>query len=516
MHFTALFGHTLRDAPADVSDPARRLMLRAALIRTFRGETGWLPLGALILARLEEGWRAALTELGSQEMRWPAQADLPGIASALGKSEIQSYRHLPARLYAFHESPPGFEWLSFQSDADGLQTGLGVLETRLEEGARSAGVDLGWTGFPSPAQRVGEASQPGPGGAWRWGYVLDDAGTGAFLRCSACGYIDQEQEAHRRSTLADLAEPRGLEAVETPGATTIQALSVYLGIPASATAKAVFYWTGERVLLAVIRGDLDINETKLRRALGNFSLVPATESQIRAIGSVPGYGSPIGVKGATVVVDRSVTETANLVAGANREGFHLRNTNVPRDYAPDHVIDMVQARESDPCPNCGKPLHLVHGRVIALSGALDVHVTYLDAAGRPANATIGAFTFDAGAYVESVIMANHDDKGICWPASLAPYDIHIVALNADKPPVADAVGRVCAILEANGFTYLLDDRGESAGVKFNDADLIGLPVRLTIGPRTVGQNAVEYKRRAEAQTEVVPIEKLAEHMKVSD
>jgi prolyl-tRNA synthetase len=294
----------------------------------------------------------------------------------------------------------------------------------------------------------------------------------------------------------------------TPHCDTIEALAQFLNVPTSRTAKAIFYSTGERVIFAVIRGDLQIDEAKVKRALNVSNLRWATDDEIARAGAVPGYASPIGTRGVIIIADDSIAKSPNLVAGANRAGYHLANTNIPRDYSPDVITDIALARPGEPGPD-GSPFRLVHGIALgALSAPRALDANYLDVNGKAQKQVAVTLELDLGAILLAHLAAHSDDKGIVWSRSLAPYDAHIVVLNPDKPEVASALEQISDAVTLAGLEALTDDRNESAGIKFNDADLIGLPLRLTIGPRTVAQGGVEWKARTETTARLVPLDAL--------
>ena len=256
----------------------------------------------------------------------------------------------------------------------------------------------------------------------------------------------------------------------------------------SRTAKAVFFVDGEgRLIVAIVRGDDDVEETKLTNAIKRRDLRPAREEEIRESGMVPGFASPIGAKGAVVVVDDLVVASPNLVAGANREGFHLRNVNVPRDFTPDVVTDIASAKEGDACIACGKSLRIAHGievgnifklgtRYTAALGA-----TFADESGATHPIIMGSYGIGVGRAVACIAESHHDEKGLCWPSEVAPFDVQVALLSAKKDPRVDAAAATLeAAAEAAGVEALIDDRDETPGVKFADAELMGAPWMATI------------------------------------
>jgi prolyl-tRNA synthetase len=258
-----------------------------------------------------------------------------------------------------------------------------------------------------------------------------------------------------------------------------------------------------------------VNETKLRQATGEPGLTPATAEEIRAVGAEPGYGSPVGVRDATIVADESVRDSPNLVAGANRVGWHARNVNLGRDYEA-QVADIASAEQGSPCPVCGTPMEAERaievGNIFKLgtrySAALGA--TYLDAEGRSHPIEMGSYGIGSGRLAATVVEQHHDEKGIVWPASVAPFDVALLSLGAadDTGPV-EAADRLYAELSAAGVEVLYDDRADRAGVKFNDADLIGCPVRVSVSARTLARGEAELKPRTAAEATFVPLAEVA-------
>jgi len=261
-----------------------------------------------------------------------------------------------------------------------------------------------------------------------------------------------------------------------------------------------------------VRGDMDLNETKLANAIHAKELRPATESEIRAAGATPGYASPVGLKDVLVVVDDLIPHSPNLVAGANEEGYHLLNVNLGRDYQADVVADIALAEEGAACPECGKPMKTARGIEVGNIFKLgtryseDMGCTFLDRDGQEKPVIMGSYGIGSGRLLASVAEEHHDDRGLIWPITVAPYQVHLVTLKGAQ----DAADRAYAQLTEAGVEVLYDDREESPGVKFADADLIGIPLRLTLSERTLSKDSAEIKRRDQAETELVPLARLGE------
>jgi prolyl-tRNA synthetase len=287
--------------------------------------------------------------------------------------------------------------------------------------------------------------------------------------------------------------------VATPDSKTIAAVASHLGVETDRTLKAVFYEADGEFVFVVIRGDLDVNEAKLLAVLGAGEVKPASDETIRASGAVPGYASPVGLSGVKVVADMSA-RTPNLVAGANREGFHLRNVNLGRDYQATTTADIALVQPGAPCPVCGAALHGRRGIEVGnifklgLKYSSALNASFLDEAGEEHLMIMGSYGIGLGRLLAAIAEHSHDDRGLIWPASVAPFDVHVVLLSAD-PEAREQAGLLIERLESSGLDVLVDDREDSAGVKFADADLVGVPVRITVSPRSLKAGGFEIKRR---------------------
>jgi prolyl-tRNA synthetase len=557
MRMSHLFGRTLREAPGDVELPSHRLLLRAAMIRPLgAGIYSLLPLGWRVVQKVEQIIREEINAIGGQEMLMPVvhPADIwresgrydqvgpemsrfkdrgerdmvlamthEEVVTDLARQEINSYRQLPMLVYHIQT-----KWRDEPRSRGGL---IRVREFTMKDSYSldrdEAGLDVAyrnhWRAYERIFRRCGLAfvvvgADTGMmgGSASHEFMALSPHGEDIVLICGACGYADNREVATFRRE-GPIAEPLlPIEDVETPNATTIQALADYLQIPLTRTAKAVFFkGDSGRFIFVVIRGDLEVNETKLRKAAGELGLTPATIDEIRAIGAEPGYGSPIGVRDATIVIDESVRDSPNLVAGANRVGWHTQNTNPGRDYQPDLVADVAAAEAGFPCPRCGEPLTAERaievGNIFKLgtrySKALGAE--YLDEEGISHPILMGSYGIGSGRVTATVVEQHHDERGIVWPASIAPFDVSLMWIGAaDEAEPQGAADRLYGELVDAGIDVLYDDRPERAGVKFNDADLIGNPVRVSVSARTLARGEAEIKPRAESEARFVPLDQV--------
>ncbi|MGH2357935.1 MAG: proline--tRNA ligase, partial [Candidatus Limnocylindria bacterium] len=344
--------------------------------------------------------------------------------------------------------------------------------------------------------------------------VLNEHGEDTLVLCDACGYAANQQIAVVAKPEPPAEAPMPTEEVATPGTDTIASLAALLGVGTDRTAKAAFFVTADgRLVTAIVRGDYDVNETKLVHVLQAFGgLRPAHAEEIRAAGMEPGYASPIGASGTVVVVDDLAARSPNLVAGANRAGFHLRNVNVGRDFVPDHVADITNARAGDACPQCGAPVRLANGIEVGNIFKLGTEfteklgATYLAEDGSRHHIVMGSYGIGLGRALACVVEEHYDDKGIVWPVAVAPFRVHLVALGgAREARVAQEADGLYQRLTDAGVETLYDDRNESPGVKLTDAELLGMPTIVTISPRSLAAGGAEVTDRASGDRSVRPI-----------
>jgi prolyl-tRNA synthetase len=566
MRMSGHFGETLRAAPGDVEVVSHQLLLRAGYVRQLAaGIFSYLPLGFRSLRKIEQIVREEIDAIGGEEMEMPVihpaelwqetgrwyeigdemvrLKDRAGrdmvlamtheeVVADLVRREVHSYRQLPMLVYQiqtkFRDEPRPRAGLirvreftmkdsySLDLDAAGLKRQYRDHYTAYFRIFTSAGlVDV-----------IAVRSDSGMmGGKIAHEFMfLCDVGEDTLALCDACGYAANLQIAAFRKPTPVAEEPAPLEKVATPGAGTIAELAAFLGVPASRTAKAVFFTAGvpaptdeaptatrEALVMALVRGDMDVNETKLSNAIRARSLTPATPEAIRAVGAEPGYASPIGVAAdAIVVADDLVASSPNLVSGANEAGFHYRNVNVGRDYQPRVVTDIASAFDGAPCPTCGEPVRLVRGVEVGNIFQLGTRytealgATYLDAEGRTHPVVMGSYGIGIGRLLACVAEASHDERGLRLPIAIAPYQLCLVRLGRDEAELNRQADRLYEDLQAAGVEVLYDDRDVSPGVKFADADLIGIPLRATISARSLQRGGIELKRRDGDEVRIVP------------
>lgn len=568
MRYSSLFTQTLREAPADAELVSHQLALRAGLIRPLAaGIFSALPLGLRVARKIEAIFREEMAAIDCVELLMPIvqPAELwqesgrwnevgPEMLRMQDRSErnmclamtheeavtdlarhlIRSYRQVPMSVFQiqtkFRDEPRSRGGLirvreftmkdaySFDLDEAGLESVYQDMYRAYENIFRRAGLADQVVSVESDTGMMGGT------GAHEFMY-LNPAGEDTLLICDGCEYRANRQIAvyEREEAVGETPEP--LREVATPGCTTIEDLAQFLDIPESRTAKAVFM-TGsvqgeERFIFALVRGDHELSETKLANAAGAVDMRPATEDEIRAIGAEPGYGSPIGIaEDALIVVDDLVAASGNLVSGANKVDHHCLNVNVGRDFEADLVADLVAVEAGMPCALCCAPLRSARGVEVGNIFKLGTRYSeklganFLDENGKARPLVMGSYGIGVGRLLACVIEEHHDDQGIVWPISVAPFHVHIVVLSGNRPRgELEAAERICGDLEAEGIEVLLDDRDERAGVKFNDADLIGIPIRITVGSRGLAKGEVEVKMRNERERNDVAIDALVVYVK---
>jgi prolyl-tRNA synthetase len=558
MRLSELFFTTLRDDPSDAEMTSHRLLVRAGYVRQLgSGLYSLLPLGYRVNKRVEQVIREEIDLIGGQEMEMPVvhPADVwrrsgryesvgPEMARFKDRGErdmviamtheevvaglladiVRSYRQLPLILYHFQTK--------FRDEPRSRGGLIRVREFVMKDSYSCDRDDEGldrsyWlhhAAYTRIFERLGLKAIPVSSDVGMMGgslahefMVLNPAGEDVLVLCETCDYAANRQVAIVPKPEPPAEDPASLEEVATPGTTTIAALAEFLGIGEDRTAKAAFFVTGDgRLVTAIVRGDYEVNETKLANAVTAIGgMRPAQVEEIRAAGMEPGYGSPIGAKDTVVVVDDLVARSPNLVAGANREGFHYLNVNVGRDFEPEITADIANAREGDPCPNGDGQLILRNGIEVGNIFKLGTRYTdaygaaYLGEDGQEHPIVMGSYGIGVGRNVACIVEAHHDEKGIAWPAQVAPYAAHLVEIGAAREPrVSEVAERLHAIAAEGGGAreILWDDRDESPGVKFTDAELLGMPWILTVSPRSLTAGGVEVTERATGERSTQAIE----------
>ena len=562
MRRSQLFSRTLRESPSGVEIPSHRLLLQAGMIRRLVvGMYSYMPLAQRALRKLENIIRNEMDAIGGQEIdmplvqpaglwqetgRWEILEgkELAGFEDRFGRkmvlamtheeavtdlirNQTNSYRQLPLMLYQiklkFRDEPRPRAGLirvrefvmkdaySFHADEADLDRYYAEMHQVYLNIFHRSGIDV-----------VAVESDPGIiGGTEAHEFMMiADAGEDRIIFCNTCDYRANAEVAIMQKPQVNNGEPKPIEEVQTPAQTTIDDVANYLGIQKEQTLKAVFYSTDESLIFAAIRGDIEINETKLKKAVGATHLWFSTDDELQRYGLVSGYASPIDVKGVTVVVDDSVVSTTNLVAGANKMEYHFKNMNYPRDFKADVVADISLARDGMTCVHCGGKLAekrgIEVGNIFKLGTKYSepMNATYLSQKGRPQLLFMGCYGIGLGRLLASIVEANHDKDGIIWPPTVAPYQVHLMHIGKGDE-VSQRAEALYQKLRTQGYEVLYDDRQESPGVKFKEADLLGMPLRLTISQRTLETDSVEVKLRTENQKNLVKLDELEPQLYLS-
>jgi len=491
------------------------LLARAAYLSPNPWGPGFLPIGQRAFGRLRDLVCGELDALGGQEL------ELHTSIQQLLQEQVHSYRHLPRLVYhhngAIDDSVKGGGLFGVQKsptvDAYILASST---ESRQEAEARLIEAAGRITDLLGLQVITADESVDNPEIYGFEYYFPTPLGGMTVLRCPECGYADDQRTARFRRPAFEPEAAQTLEKVYTPDCKTITALAKFLDVPESRTAKAVFLREvfGGRLVFAVVRGDMELSLHKLKR---HAMTEPADEEDIRAAGAEPGYGSPIGLKKrkALVIADELVAAAPNLVAGANEVGYHFRNVNYRRDFTAHIVADIAQARAGDLCFHCGTPLEAVACAPLAnlhFRGGSDAP-NFTDAQGKSEPVHVGFFRIDMGRLFGALAETHHDERGLTLPPMLAPFDVHLIVLPGKTAEARATAEELYESLQIAGFSVLYDDRDERAGVKFNDADLIGCPVRVTVGERNLEKGMVEVKGRRDKESRLIAISNLVIELK---
>lgn len=571
MRVSQLFGRTLREVPADAELISHQLLLRANFIRAMgAGLYTYMHLGWRVALKIQDIFRDEMAAIDCQEIhmpvmhpaalwkntgRWDSAGSIlvkvkdrrgqdyalalthEEVVAELARREIDSYRQLPKLMYHIQTKlrdeirPRGGlirvrefimkDSYSLDSDAAGLDQSYDAFYNAYERIFASCDV----------ATTVVEADSGMMGGALSHEFVLPHPqGEDRLIACGQCAYAANVDRAEftKDRRLTDLAER---VKVATPGCTTIADVAAFVGVSTDETLKAVFYihdrnteaGRQSQFLFVLIRGDLEVNETKLLNAVGDGELRPAGDEDILSVGGVPGYASPIGLKvrdtlkgeGVLVVADDSIQTRSAFVSGANEAGCHFTGVNYPRDFRVTLITDIAHADSGHTCPRCGGTLQaqsaieLGHTFKLGTWYSEAVGATYLDENGESHPIVMGSYGIGVGRLMAAVVETHNDAHGIIWPKSVAPYQIHLVALGPNPDVMAEAEA-LYQRLQGMRYEVLYDDRDERAGVKFADADLIGVPLRLTVSKRSLGVGGAEVKERHRDERTVVKTEALAD------
>jgi len=558
MRLSRLAFQTLREAPKEADTVSHKLMVRASLIRQVAaGVYEWLPFGFRSVLKVAAIVREEMDRAGAQEVllpqlsprelweesgRWSAygknlmrlkdrhERDFAlgptheEVITDLARAVLRSYRRLPATLYQIQTK--------FR---DEIRPRFGVMRARefmmkdaYSFDATDAGAEKSYEAMRVAYNRIFTRlglnyrmvdADSGPiGGSFSQEFmVLAEAGEDVIASCTACDYAANMEKAESAPLPPPAGQPGASpEAVPTPGTKSASAVSKLLARPIRDVAKLMFYQAGDELVGAMVRGDHEINEVRLARLLGVEEVVMAKADQIVAKTGLPiGFMGPVGLPGIRVIADRDLMTMPSIVTGANKPDQHLVNVKPGRDFAPALAGPIRKACAGDPCPRCGKELKLMHGIEVGhifklgLKYSKAMHAVFLDEGGKEQEMVMGCYGIGVTRIVAAAIEQNHDDRGIIWPTSIAPYRAIVVPLGAE-PELVAAAEKLYADLEAAGVEVLFDDRSETPGVKFADADLLGVPVQLIVGKTFKARGMIELRRRGTKESaEVSPQDAVA-------
>lgn len=576
MRLSRSFGKTLREAPSDAEMASHKLLIRANFIRPLgAGIYTFMPLGFRVLNHIHAIMSEEMDAISGQEMlmpnlhpkelwektgRWDEMSgimmkiDAGGsrwygmsptheevVVDLIGR-EVESYRDLPRLVYHISkkyrdEARPRGGMIRLREFIMKDAYSMHLSEKSLDEF------------YPDMVQaylnifeRVGlkivqvQADVGAMGGKSSHEFLFPhDTGEDDYIECDSCGYAANVEAA---AFVRGGEKPESLDEMvklETPDCKTIADVAAFCDVKTDQTLKAVFLWgtpAGKeekdgRLVFVVIRGDLDVNETKLINVLGGGDVRPATEEEIKQVGAEPGYASPIGLDvakdkesdGVLVVADFSMKSGGNYVFGANAAGYHYTGANYPRDFAVTTIADIAEAKQGHVCGNCRhgllssrKAIEAGHCFKLGLRYSLPTNTTALGQDGKPKHVYMGSYGIGLDRLMGIIVEQYHDENGIIWPKSVAPYDIHLMNLGKEAEPKA-LCEQVYTDLQAAGFSVMYDDRKANPGVKFKDADLMGMPIRIAIGKRSLENGGAEVKLRSADEREIVPLDALIAHVK---
>ena len=561
MRLSKMHLKTLREVPNEAEIPSHILLLRTGMIRKLvSGVYGFMPLGWRSVRKIEEIIREEMDRAGGQEIhmsavqpaelwqesgRWFAYGpelwrlkDRNGRDFCLGptheeiftdiiRSDVSSYRQLPVNLYQIQtkyrdEARPRFGLMrsrefimkdaySFDRDQEGLDKSYQEMYETYERIFTRCGLTF----------RPVEADTGAIGGSNSHEFTaLSEVGESEIAYCESCDMAATVERAACVDASASEEQELPIEEVHTPDTKTIEEVADFLEIPQNKTMKALLFVTYDEegkengYVAAFVRGDRELNMTKLVNALGipEHSIEFADEEKMGAVtGCVGGFTGPIGLHDCTIVADSELPALKNLCAGACKIDYHMKNVNYGRDYKADIVTDIKTLKEGDPCPICGAPVK--HARGIEVGQVFKLGTKYSESMGaiykdenqKDQLIVMGCYGIGVTRTLAAVVEQHHDENGIIWPVSVAPYHVIITVMKPEDEVQAQTAERIYSELMDAGIEVLLDDRKERPGVKFKDADLLGIPIRITVG-RGAPEGKVEYKLRRDTEKEELTVE----------
>lgn len=561
MKASQLYAPTLRETPAEAEVVSHQLMLRAGMLRKAAGGVyTYLPLAWRVLRKIENIVREEMNAKGGQELlmpimqpaemwletgRWNVYGDEmfrlkdrhnrdfclgpthEEMITTLVRMDVRSYRQLPLMLYQIQnkyrdEIRPRFglmrgrefimkDLYSFDRDEQGLNESYNRMYDAYSRVFTRCGLDF----------RAVEADSGAIGGSGTHEFmVIADSGEAAIVYCPDCNYAANVEKAELAPINQPVESLETITEVDTPNTKSISDVVQYLKISETKTIKTLAYKTEKGLVLALVRGDHEANEIKIKNSLDCIDLVMADEESIvKTIGGAPGYIGPVNAKNVIIIADQSVMKMYNAVCGANKLEKHFINVNPNRDFKPDIIADIRLVQPGDPCSRCGTGLKTARGIEVGQIFKLHtkyskaLNATFLDENGKERPLVMGCYGIGVSRTMAAAIEQNYDENGIIWPAAIAPFHVIVIPINPKDSQQMNLAENVYAELNASGIETLLDDRNERPGVKFKDADLIGYPIKITIGPKTINENQIEVKIRRTGDVHYLPLNSYLQDVK---
>lgn len=555
MRVSKMFAPTLREVPAEAEVVSHQLMLRAGFLRKSAGGMyNYLPLAWRVLKKIENIVREEMDASGAQELlmpivqpaeiwqesgRWGVYGEEmfrlkdrhnrefclgpthEEMVTSLIRGDVRSYRQLPMNVYQIQnkfrdERRPRFGLMrgrefimkdaySFDRDEAGLDVSYKLMYDAYTRIFTRCGLTF----------RPVEADSGAIGGSGSHEFmVIADSGEAEIVYCNECDYAANVEKAEMHVIEAPEEEAKAVEEVKTPDCKTIADVCAYLNLPVDKSVKAVAFNSEKGLILCFVRGDHEVNEIKVINTVGVNEVEMAEESLLAAAGTVGGYMGPVGIdpEKTIVVVDSTVIKMHNICCGANKEGYHLLNVNPGRDFTPTYVADIRLIQEGDPCPHCGgkvsKARGIEVGQVFKLFTKYSeaMHATFLDENGKEKPMVMGCYGVGVSRTMAAAIEQNNDKDGMIWPVAIAPYEVLVVPVNTKDEASTQKAEAIYEELKKAGVEAVIDDRNERPGVKFKDADLIGYPLRVVVGPKTLAEGKLEVKVRRTGEVQMLPLD----------
>lgn len=555
MRVSKMFAPTLREVPAEAEVVSHQLMLRAGFLRKSAGGMyNYLPLAWRVLKKIENIVREEMDASGAQELlmpivqpaeiwqesgRWGVYGEEmfrlkdrhnrefclgpthEEMVTSLIRGDVRSYRQLPMNVYQIQnkfrdERRPRFGLMrgrefimkdaySFDRDEAGLDVSYKLMYDAYTRIFTRCGLTF----------RPVEADSGAIGGSGSHEFmVIADSGEAEIVYCNECDYAANVEKAEMHVIEAPEEEAKAVEEVKTPDCKTIADVCAYLNLPVDKSVKAVAFNSEKGLILCFVRGDHEVNEIKVINTVGVNEVEMAEESLLAAAGTVGGYMGPVGIdpEKTIVVVDSTVMKMHNICCGANKEGYHLLNVNPGRDFTPTYVADIRLIQEGDPCPHCcgkvSKARGIEVGQVFKLFTKYSeaMHATFLDENGKEKPMVMGCYGVGVSRTMAAAIEQNNDKDGMIWPVAIAPYEVLVVPVNTKDEASTQKAEAIYEELKKASVEAVIDDRNERPGVKFKDADLIGYPLRVVVGPKTLAEGKLEVKVRRTGEVQMLPLD----------